>query len=555
MASGATSLNLVRDELFATMEQAETHLEHFICDRHNSTLLQQAIEALKQVRGTLAVVELVGAELLAQEVLEQATDIPAGVGQERDEQLAALSNALHVLRRYLEGISTSRLEIPELLLPAINELRQAAGNAPLPESYFFSVRLDSVRDTDAASVALDANHTALGRRLRQMYQVGLLGFIREQGVAASIKLMDRAMQRLEKLYDNAPAARLFWIAGAALEAQAEGQLLLRKSRKQLFSRLDRELRQILAKADYQTPRSVVKELLYVVALNDVPGPRAQQVREVFKIAPLPFTDHLLEDEYLRLCGPGKAVMRSLSAAISEEIGSVKDILDLGERGTLAPDSISALYTVLGKLSKTLVMVGLNSPAHALNEQLPLVQHWVDGAAPSDSALNSLAETVLYVESVVANMEQQDSQALAEPQAAEADSFAGNQLLEAHIVIIEEAQAGLGMAKRAVTAYLESNGDTLHLSNVPFTLQSVRGGLWFLNQHKAADLVGACADFIEQQMLASDQIPSESLLETLADALSSLEYYLESGAALSGQDRGILDVASQSVAALGIRVNG
>ncbi|HBB77967.1 MAG TPA: ferrous iron transporter B, partial [Pseudomonas sp.] len=139
MVTGATSLSLVRDELFATMEEAEQSLEHFIIDRNNGGLLQQAVENLKQVRGTLKLVELTGAELLAQEVLNLATDIPVGAGDERDAQLAALSNALYVLGRYLESVDASRQEMPELLLPPINALRLAGGQPALPESFFFSV--------------------------------------------------------------------------------------------------------------------------------------------------------------------------------------------------------------------------------------------------------------------------------------------------------------------------------------------------------------------------------------------------------------------------------
>ena len=56
MVTGATSLSLVRDELFATMEEAEQSLEHFIIDRNNGGLLQQAVENLKQVRGTLSLI-------------------------------------------------------------------------------------------------------------------------------------------------------------------------------------------------------------------------------------------------------------------------------------------------------------------------------------------------------------------------------------------------------------------------------------------------------------------------------------------------------------------
>src|SRR5690554_2618480 len=183
MVTGATSLSLVRDELFATMEEAEQSLEHFIIDRNNGGLLQQAVENLKQVRGTLSLIELTGAELLAQEILQLATDIPVGAGEERDTQLAALSNALYVLARYLESVDASRQEMPELLLPPINALRKAASQPALPESFFFSVRLDHPRPGVKVAVRDPATRATEARRLRQMYQVGLLGFIREDSTA------------------------------------------------------------------------------------------------------------------------------------------------------------------------------------------------------------------------------------------------------------------------------------------------------------------------------------------------------------------------------------
>lgn len=558
MVTGATSLGLVRDELFATMEEAEQSLEHFIIDRTNGGLLQQAVENLKQVRGTLNLIELTGAELLAQEILQLATDIPVGAGEDRDVQLAALSNALYVLRRYLESVDASRQEIPELLLPAINALRQACAQPALPESFFFSVRLDHARPAVDVPARSGAAPVAEARRLRQMYQVGLLGFIREDNLSASLKLMGRALTRLDHLFIESPASRLCWIGSAALESQLDGQLLPRKSRKQLFSRLDRELKQVLGNPAYEAPRSLLKELLYVVALADTQGPIASQVRQVFSLSSLPFTDHLLEEESQRLAGPGQAVMRSLSSAIREELASLKDLLDLIERGTAQAEAYSNLHNLLGKMAKTLGMVGLSSAASTLQTQLGDVSAWSLEHAPEAHVIQRLADAVLYVESMVASLERGDRRDT-KPQVArpgmEAEAFANHQLTEARIVVIDEATAGLALAKRAITAYLESNGEKLHLANVPFSLQAVRGGLRFLEQERAADLIGACADFIQKQMLESNQMPPEQLLETLADALTSLEYYLEGGAVLRRDDSrvSVLDLASESVRALGMPV--
>lgn len=553
MVTGATSLSLVRDELFATIEQAELSLEQFIGERSNGNLLQQAVEGLQQIRGTLKLIELTGAEMLAQEMLDQANDIPAGAGNERDDQLSALSSALYVLRRYLESVDAHRQEIPELLLPTINELRRAGGQPLLPESFFFSARLDQPRPprTQASSDDVHAD----GRRLRHMYQVGLLGYIREQNAVASLRLMGRAMERLDSLLGEQTAARLCWIAAGAIEAIIDGQLLPRRSRKQLFSRLDRELKSLLGKPGYEPPRAMLKELLYLVALADSKGERCEQLRQALSFTSLPFTDHMLEEEYQRLAGPGHAVLRSLSSAIRDELTAVKDLLDLIERGSAQGESFGNLHAVLGKLGKTLGMVGLTSAGNALQAQMPVVASWSEGGEVTSEALNRLAEAVLYVESMVASLERGERRDV-RPQEVlpgqEAESFATHQLAEARIVVVDEAQAGLSLAKRAITAYLESSGDKLHLANVPVTLQAVRGGLWFLNQGRAAMLVGACADYIQSKMLETSQMPSEQMLETLADALTSLEYYLEAGAVLRPETTpSVLDLAEESVRALGM----
>ncbi|SEJ28603.1 hypothetical protein SAMN05216201_106224 [Pseudomonas linyingensis] len=555
MVTGATSLGLVRSELFATIEQAEQSLELFIADRLNVSLLQQAVEYLQQIRGILKLIELAGAELLAQEILLLATDIPAGAGQERDGQLAALGKALFVLRRYLEGIDIHRQEIPELLLPIINELRQSTGQPSLPESYFFSVRLDQPRPQQRNVEIQPGAANRDGARLRQMYQLGLMNVLREQNLSAALKLMSRALGRLDDLLGGRERSRLCWIGAAALEAMAEAQMRPSKARKQLLARIDRDLRQLLLNPQFEASRSLLKEMLYLVALAGTQGERASEMRRIFGLASLPFTDHLLEEESRRLGGPGQEVMRSLSLAIRDELVGVKDILDLIERGTAQLESKQALHAQIGKLAKTLDMIGLSSAGNALQCLVAMVGAWSERSdnPPADELLR-LADALLYVESMVATLEQSEQRQRSTARGGEGESYATHQLDEARIVVIDEAQAGLALAKRAITAYLESSGDKLNLANVPTSLQAVRGGLWFLGLERAAELVGACAGYIQTHMIENAQIPSEQMLETLADALTSLEFFLEGGASLRPEGRqDVLDLAADSVRALGMQV--
>ena len=559
MVTGATSLGLVRNELFATIEQAEQSLEQFIAERHNVGLLQQAVEYLQQIRGILKLIELAGAELLAQEALLLATDIPVGAGQERDGQLAALGKALFVLRRYLEGLDNHRQEIPELLLPVINELRLSTGQPILPESYFFSVRLDLPRPQRHQVDIQPGVANRDGSRLRQMYQLGLMNVLREQNLTAALKLMSRALSRLDDLLGARERSRLCWIGAAALEAMAEAKMRPSKGRKQLLARIDRDLRQLLSNSQFEAPRSLLKELLYLVTLAGTHGERASEMRRVFGLAPLPFTDHMLEEESRRLGGPGQEVMHSLSLAICEELTTVKDILDLIERGVAQTESKVNLHAQVGKLAKTLGMIGLSSAGNTLQAQVPMLASWIERSDnPPAAELLRLADALLYVESMAATLEQSDSRKRQASVAAQVqgqeESFASHQLFEAHVVVMDEAQAGLALAKRAITAYLESNGDKLNLANVPTSLQAVRGGLWFLGLARAAELVGACAEYIQKHMIEIAQMPSEQMLETLADALTSLEFFLEGGANLRPEgQQDVLELAADSVRALGMQV--
>ena len=552
MVMGATSLGLVRNDLFVTIELVEQSLERFIAERGDAAALQQMVEGLQQLGGTLKLLQLAGAELLAREMWQLATDIPTGAGAARDGQLAALGRGLFVLRRYLESIDSHRQEIPELLLPSVNEVRESLGQPALPESFFFSVRLDAPRPPRALRPLTSDS----GRRLRQMYQVGLLGVLRGEGVEAGLRLMERALGRL----DAGCATRLCWIAAAALESLREAPLRLYPWRLRLLARIDRQLRQLLDAPSSEAPRSLLKELLYLVALSDAHGERASEMRRVFGLAALPFSDRQLEEESQRLAGPGLEVMRALAVAIREELAAIKDILDLIGRGAVQVESKVALRAQVVRLAKTLGMIGLGAAAQALQAQTAMLDAWVAASdIPAAADLLRLADALLFVESMVATLERGSERpaALATGTAGDssgAESYATHQLSEARSVVMDEAQAGLALAKRAITAYLESNGDKLNLANVPTSLQAVRGGLWFLGLARAAELVGACADYIQKHMIEISQIPSEPMLETLADALTSLEFFLEGGAGLRPEGQpDVLDLAADSVRALGMQV--
>lgn len=556
MLTGATSLDLVREELFASMGEVEDLLQQFLEDRHNGSLLQHAIEGLHQLRGTLTLIELRGAALLLTEMIALATDIPEHDGEDRNEPLSALCDGLFLLERYLQQCRHQGFERPELLLPAINQLRShRSGVTPYSDSHFYVLSAAELplklRGSDAAP-PLDQRTF---NRLRQMYQLGLLGIIRGDGVAGSSPLMLRALQRWEAGLDS-EAATLCWAAAAALEAMEQTPLQLTAPRKRLFARLDRVVKERGTPGQGTAPQSqpqLLREFLYLAALGDSTCERCNEVKQTLNLPATGYTEVELEAAFLRLRGPGVDVMRSVADALREEITAIKDLLDLLARNAGdAEQSLETLAAALERLWKTLGMLDLQQVARQIEDAAAQLKDW---QANDMTLLEKVADAVLQAETAVNRLDEKGSDVGPVTGAGPEDSNEPVELREARIVLIEESQAGLSLAKRAITAYMESGNDLMHLMNVPSTLETVRGGLIFLGMSRAGNIIHQSARYIQENMLESQSPPEAQQLEVLADALTGIEFYLESAERSVVANADVLALAEESLAELGYQVEG
>lgn len=558
------SLKLVQDQLVATIEQSAMHLEAFTTDRQDGESLQGCIDGIKQIRGTLDMLQLRGVDLLARELAEQITDIPLGEAPEIDRKLEALSSAFFLLPRYLEYCLQTSRSMAVLLIPHINELRQLRGASPLPESYFYEREIEPIY---AGQVSRDTRtgeeSGSLVRRLRHMYQVGLVNVLQAKQVPASLGMMGRSMERLESISGGRPLAALWWAAAAAFEALRGDRMAIRVGRKRLFSRLDREIKQFQqqgeAALDQSPDPALIREWLYLIALSRQDTPRLEAVRKAYRLEPLPYSDAELERELEFLRGPSAATIDSMGAVLKDELRSTKNILERAAQGgtELLWESPELLET-LKKVADILSVVGLTTPSDHLKREIETIEQWFETReAVSAEALQAVADTLLYIESSVSGLGQVNltDERLAQINAASREQIIGeNQLAEAEDLVLEEAESGLAMIKRALTSYVESNYDMGHIKNVSKTLTTLRGGMTLLKYPRAAQVLSGCQRFVDQALLSGEPPAAiRHMLETFADALISLEYYIDSVRQDRRTDDTVLQVAEEGMSALGYPV--
>ncbi|MGH1374612.1 MAG: pilus assembly protein [Cellvibrionaceae bacterium] len=559
-----TSLNLVSDELVATIEQSAAKLEQFVGDTSNSELLAACVEGIEQISGTLRLIQLFGAEMLANEILSVAKDIDTETGDVADETLSVLTSSFFILPRYLEYTQQTRRGMPVLLIPYINELRQCRKQPPIPECEFFDVDTSYTHKPKSNQTFIEADDlNALIRRLRHMFQVGLLNTLQGKQTRSALGIMQRALERLEIISGDRAKTKLWWVGSAALEVLRTNNMELNKARKMVLTAIDRQIKGLLSKGlqgfEEAAPEPLIKQLLFILALSHKPSDKSKQILNDFGVKPLDYSDQELRSEREALKGPSVNTVSSVAAVLTDELRAIKEILEnasqASDKGMGEYDELAAH---LAKVADILGVVGLVSASNTLKEEITRIEGWIASGEPADGKdLIDVADSLLYVESTVSGLENLN---LSDEKLSQANSLArkeviaSSQLAEAENVVFVEAEAGLALVKRALNSFAESNYDHGHIRNVGATLTTVRGGMIMLNLDRASRVIAACVEFIDQTLLVNDQpVAIQQLLETFADAIIGLEYYLDAIKNDRSSDDSVLAIAEESLQALGHRV--
>ena len=550
------ALDWVRGEIQETLNQAQQALEAFVENPSDATRMRFCQAHLHQVYGTLQMVEFYGAALLAEEMEKLAQALMEGrVGNVADGQ-ETLMRALLQLPPYLDRVASNRRDLPVVLLPLLNDLRAARGESLLSETSLFKPDLTDATGPGQIPAALlnDPRFAALAKKIRQMFQIALLGVLRNDRMGENLGYMAKVFTKLEQVTGDAPRAPLWSISNALVEGLSENAIVLGTSVKMMLGQVDRALRDLTANGaaslNEPAPTDLLKNLLYYVAKAEVESPRIKDVKARFRLEDALPSDDLVTAERERMTGPDAEAMNSVVLALSEEITTVKDALeafvhnDEQDASKLQPQTVT-----LKQVADTVAVLGLGQPRKLVEEQLGVMEDIVGGKRPADrDLLMDIAGALLYVEATLAGLtgnERQGSGGGSEP--ATMPGHVG----QAMDAVLRECRAGLEEAKDGIVEFIASQWSTEHLRPVPERLNAVRGGLEVIQLSRPAAILRQCVSYIEEQLLEADRPkPDWRSMDTLADAITSVEYYLERLSDDPETSDDILQLARSSVEALG-----
>ena len=548
------ALEWVKGEIAETLKQARHALDTYIADPGHTAAMDECLDCVHQVHGSLQMIEFYGAALLAEEVEQLALALQQDRVAERAEAQQLLTQALTQLPAYLDRIHSARRDLPLVVLPLLNDLRSARGESLLSETSLFAPQLVSVAPLDAQTLAQrdSPELAALLRKLRQTLQTALVGLLREQDVQTQLGYMGKVFARLEQLCDNAPLGPLWQIASALVETMLNGNFANSPALRSLFKDADKELKRLLEQGivgiNQPAPDELLKSLLFYIAKSDSQAPRMVDLKDQYGL------DEALPDttppsQQRTSLGPDRDAMRSVISALCEELVRVKERLDVFVRGDRKSVSeLNSLLPPLRQIADTLAVLGFGQPRKVIIDQLAVVQGLAQGQRePSDAALMDVAGALLYVEATLAGMVGPVEQAANR----EESRLPTTDLTQIHQLVIREARVVLQQAKDVIIDYIDGEWERQRLEPLSALLVQVRGALAMIPLARAASLLAACNDYILEHLLIDETRPAWTQLDSLADTITGIEYYLERmGEDHEAPGEQVLDMAQESLARLG-----
>ena len=555
-----SALRWIRGELDQSLRDARNSLEDFAEGEQGR--LNECADLLHHVHGALEMVQIYGGAMLADEMERLARAMSHDQVKRPDAASEALMLGLVQLPAYLEKVEAGGADVPLVLLPLMNDLR-AAREAPLvSETSLFAPKLNTL--IAAETVRPGSGNRDMPRLIhhyRTQYHRGLLNWIRNQHVSASLGLIRDVLDVLNSAAGTARFRRLLDAAEALTIALNEDEEAPALAVKPLFGKLDQVFKRVIDQGEEAAmldfPVDLLKNLLYYIARSNSRDPAVVAVKQAADLVNT-FTDQTGNGTAVAALGaPDRELFGAVGEALAQDLRDVKDQLDLYIRGDRTQlDRLTGLAQPIQRIGDTLGMVGrgdLRTRLKRFSGELDAARE--SGEAPADDSLMSLASELLFVESSLANLDSGEAANGVDGEAA--DGTPSQMLSEGEMRLhqraaIDEALVEIAKAKDEILEYLEQPEQPQRLAEVPDRLRNVAGVMAMLEIPEAGRLLGELRPYMDRLAAGEQPAPDVVQRDALADVIMSAELYMHSAVEPGADREKLLVYAEQALQRLGLR---
>ena len=516
------SLIWVKAEIDSAIGLARQHAQQFAADPADATQLKFAQTHVHQVTGALEMVGLDGLTAFAQ-AIEALLRHLGEHGEADPAALALIDRALSELADYIAGLVDGAPNATLRLFSTYRALHEAAGSQQFAESDLFYPDLSvappkSLQSTPVSSDVLRERIT----RLRGAYQAGLLKWLKGNDPAVLAEL-SKSLAQLMALQQSSGQKAFWWVAEVFVQALAADARLLTQG-KPLLSKLDLQMRR-LSEGTPKQPDTLVRQMLYLIAVADARSEQLDAVREAYQLNALLPEDHPV---------PATLVSPQTLRQLREGVEQAKDLWMKATTGQT--ERVPTLRQALDRLAETAEGQGLALLVDLLRGTGRALAGSVDPA--DERRAMDVATALLLAEAILqqypntsADLPQLVSSALDRLSGGSSDAPLLDQISQRaqERLLLEqvtrEIQHNLQQVEQQLDSFFRDPSQRAGLAQLDPLLHQIDGAFTMFSAELGQKVLASSRSRV-QHLLDPAAPVATGELEQLAEALSALGFYVE-----------------------------
>jgi len=523
----------------------------------NTDLLQARV---KQFQGLLQMLELSSGTRLVMEMLQTLDSFKASP-EKITENANLFQECVAILLRLMCNLNRIDVDTPCLFLPEIARLRGLLGKPPAYEYQLLNDQ-DWPKDSHLQEFSPPSSKVYEPlKRLRHLYQLGLLDIIQGRNRVKALTLLARVAERLGQFLTSENEVKYWSLVARVLSAFASGELQLRSDRVRLLSVVDRQIKALTspgipgAKSPY--PVGLWAAFGALLVMTRVKGEADSNLRLSLGLPPLDFTDADVQCARARLVTGGEESGRERLETLKLQLNTLQSLLTLlDNEPAFSADDFSQFRQSLDHISLTCQRLELTTARDRFASHFAEFSGDTEYGVPlSVELMRKITESVLYLECLLLDCQSQQqltADELKNINLREVDQVIESNLMKSGLnAVWTECLSQLTAAKEYlddIDSGLSGNESVPELVSV---FDRIRGAAILVGDTRVVDVAWRCSDFVRKGLLDKEPVtPRDARLATFADAVIGLEYHFENCVSGNVGDERPLNVADEYLASLG-----
>jgi chemosensory pili system protein ChpA (sensor histidine kinase/response regulator) len=532
-------LSWVMGEIREALTRSKTALHEAVTQdaEARSTSLRHAKSYLHQAHGALQIVDVDGVAIIT-ETIEDLLDRVESAQLALTEDLAqSIANGYQALIEYLEELLSGASHQPVRLFPYYRSLLQARGAERIHPADLFFPNLAIRPHLPIAASAATANPGDYAG-LRQRFERALLPFLKStdrQAEMTNAALMRDLIAEIEQRQSNQQSRGFWWVMHGFADVVSAGQVLNEIYVKQLFARINLQIRR-LSQGSSSTAERLLRDALFFIAQARNPSLLAQQIRTAYQLNGVVPADY--EKKHY-----GQIDVAALGAA-KERLSHAKTMWNRIAGGDFSvADSFEHEMRGLAEAGSK-----LNPPAFSkLLRELSGIARHAAHASPGDSLGLEMATSLLFVENSLNQIGRLSDNFAERAEAMTArllsivsgemptesaqwldDMSREAQQRQTMTALAGELQSSLRQVEKMLDEYFRDPSQRAALGQLDSTLHQIEGALAILDQNDAMHAVlhtrAAVQRFAQSDPEAE---PDQREFQKVAQNIGALSFFIES----------------------------